>query len=681
MIELDLTVLNHTGLHARPARELVNLAKKFSSKIKIAHGDRSGNAKSLISVLKLGVASGGAVRFQITGEDEAEAAEQLRQAVLSGLGEEVVAHDSQSESEPEQVSAPAEAPEVPVAKPAEFTFPVDFNGVAASGGLALGPIFQLQVTTVSSDSSYQGAPAETARLYQALADATEELNALSSKLTADGVTDAAKIFDVHADLIADDALLDQVKAAIASGKRATKAWADSIEDYATELSQMPDPILSARSSDLRDVGRRVTGHLTGTSHQMELPTEPVVIVAEELFPSETAMLDPNNVLGIITASGGATDHAAILARALALPAIVSAGPEILKQANGTQVLFDGAAGTIALNPSDALQSQAKAAIEKQRARNAALREAAKQMAKTTDGHLVEIGSNAGSLEDVQRGTENGTDGIGLFRTEFLYLGRDSAPTEEEQGNIYRSILEELNGKPLIIRTLDIGGDKVVPYMDLPEEANPFLGVRGIRLSLSQPDLFRAQLRTILTLPDVSSVRIMFPMIATLEDWRKARAVVTELQNETGVTDIKVGMMVEVPSAAVLADMFASEVDFFSIGTNDLTQYTLAMDRTNSVLTAQLDGLHPAVLRLIAKVAEAAKSAGKWAGVCGELGGDLDAVPILIGLGLNELSVAPPLVGQVKDRVRNLSYADCQQLAKKALQQTSAAAVRALVRSQ
>ncbi len=677
MKELTLQIKNPTGLHARPARELVNVAKTCKADIALFHGERKGNAKNLFSVLKLGVAAGGELHIQVSGEDESEAAEKLREAVLSGLGE-TIPDDTQADVNGSAPAAVNATDTETKAKVPTFEFPADLTGVAASNGIALGPVFHFETAQASLNDTFQGLVAEQTKLKTALAAADAELKGLYKKLVDDGLPDAAEIFAVHADLIADESLLESVQATIKTGIKASSAWQESIAAYASELAQMDNEVLAARANDIRDVGRRVGQHLAGTNTTRTLPDEPVIIVAEELFPSDTAAFDPSKVLGIITSAGGATDHAAILARALAVPAIVSAGDAVLDYANGTTVLFDGAQGTIAVNPNADLQAAAKKALAEQRANSERLRKAALTGAKTTDGHPLEIGSNAGSLDDVKRGVDNGCDGVGLFRTEFLYLGRDTAPTADEQLKIYTDIVETLGDRPLIIRTLDIGGDKIVPYLDLPQESNPFLGVRGVRLSLAHPELFRTQLRTIMRVPNLSNVKIMFPMIATLADWRKARAIVSEVQAECNVETVTVGMMVEVPSAAILADQFAAEVDFFSIGTNDLTQYTLAMDRTNATLTAQLDGLHPAVLRLIDRVVQAAQAAGKWVGICGELGGDVEAVPVLLGLGVQELSVAPPLVGEIKARVRSLSYADSKALAQQALQQSTAADVRTLV---
>jgi phosphocarrier protein FPr len=404
----------------------------------------------------------------------------------------------------------------------------------------------------------------------------------------------------------------------------------------------------------------------------------VVIVAYDLTPSETVALDPQRVLGFCTAVGGPNAHTAILARGLGLPAVVSAGTGVLELANGTPVILDGGAGTLMASPdASALAAARDAQRQQQQQRSAAARTAA-EPAITADGHRVEVVANIGGADEAAPALDGGAEGVGLFRTEVVFLDekRTTAPTEDEQFAIYRDVAQAFGGQPVIVRTLDIGGDKEVPYLDLPREDNPFLGVRGVRLCFEHPDLFRTQLRAILRAASFGKLRIMFPMIADVGELRAARAIVEQLRAELNAPPVEVGIMIEVPSAALMADVLAREADFLSIGTNDLTQYTLAMDRMHPTLAAQADDLHPAVLRLIAKTVQGAHAAGKWVGVCGNLGSKPMAVPILIGLGVDELSIAIKDIPLVKAQIRTLTLAQCRARAEPALACATAREVRA-----
>jgi phosphocarrier protein FPr len=409
-----------------------------------------------------------------------------------------------------------------------------------------------------------------------------------------------------------------------------------------------------------------------------LPDEPVIVVAEDLSPSDTAKLDPQRTLGVCTASGGPTSHTAIIARSLDIPAVVGAGPAVSEQANGTMSILDGAAGVLYIEPSEVdLASAREAQIELQRRRDVEY-QARYEPALTTDGKRIEVVANIGKAEEAELAVNAGAEGVGLVRTEFLFLGRGEPPSEDEQFLAYTEMTRALNGLPLVIRTLDIGGDKALPYLSLPPETNPFLGVRGIRLCLRRPDLFTPQLRAIYRASTSGPINIMFPMIATLEEFREAKALAERVRGDIGVPPVPIGMMVEVPSAVLMADEFAREVDFFSIGTNDLTQYVLAMDRLHPTLAPQVDALHPAVLRMIRRVVEAADGAGKWVGVCGGIAGDPLGAVILAGIGVGELSMSIPSVAAVKAKLRRGSYAQAKRMAERALACATPAEVRQLV---
>jgi phosphocarrier protein FPr len=433
---------------------------------------------------------------------------------------------------------------------------------------------------------------------------------------------------------------------------------------------------------LRDVGTRVLRLMLGIKEDNTvIPTTPVIVVARELSPSDTASFDPERVLGFGIVEGGPTSHIAILARALGLPAIVGVDESMLALAENTPVILNGNDGTLTVNPAPDVLERAKLSQRRWLEYRRFAQEQASLPAISQDGQRVDVTANAGSIADAAEALKMGADGIGLLRTEFLFLERSSAPSEEEQFSVYRAIAETMNTLPVIVRTLDIGGDKPLPYIQLKPELNPFLGERGIRLCLNRPELFREQLRAILRAAPHGNLRIMFPMVSSIDELRQARAIIEELRRELDAPEVQIGIMIEVPSAALMADIFAPEVDFFSIGTNDLTQYTLAMDRGNSALASKHDGLHPAVLRLIAQTIESAHKHGKRADICGELGSDAAAIPILLGLGMDELSVSIPSVPTVKAQVRSLKISELQALAREALNCATAQEVRELVKKQ
>ena len=679
MKQLEITINNETGLHARPAKALVNLVKQFKSDIRIYHGEKKANAKSLISVLTLGASRGSQIKIEVSGEDEENAMTQIESAILSGLGE--GKPESEAQGKPAETAARSKTEEIP----ADGKKPVKANvlkGVGAAPGIAIGPVFQFQRQEISIDVVSDGLVIGWERLQDALARARVQLENLNQQMTEKGLKAEAAIFDAHLGLLEDPELTEAVHQRIQKGQDALKAWKETIEDSAMVVAALNDPILSARADDLRDVGRRVLKLMVGMDDKNEsLPDKPVVIVARELSPSDTVSFNKDLVLGFCIVNGGPTSHTAILARALGLPAIVSVDESVLKLKKDSYIIVNGSDGIVTFDPTpEELQSAEQERNTWLEKRRVAL-EQANAPAITADGREVEIVGNAGSLADAQKALKMGAAGIGLLRTEFLFLERTTAPTEAEQFEVYRSIAETMAKLPVIVRTLDVGGDKPLPYIEMQKEENPFLGERGIRLCLNRPDLFRQQLRAILRASPYGNLLIMFPMVGDIEEYRRARLMLDELQIELNVPRITAGIMIEVPSAALMADVLAKEVDFFSIGTNDLTQYTLAMDRANPSLAARQDGLHPAVLRLIAKTIEGAHQHGKWAGICGELGSDPYAVPILIGLGIDELSVNVPSVPLVKAQIRGLKFAELQSLARQALECSTAREVRELVKKQ
>jgi phosphocarrier protein FPr len=674
MRELELTLRNPTGLHARPAKVFVNTAKQFESNIRVQHGEKKVNAKSAISILTLGVGYGGQICVTAEGPDEEAAIEALRTAVESGLGEEV-------KRPPEPKPEPVPEPEPALAAepgPAEEGV---LRGIAGAPGIAIGPLFQYQQSEIVIQEESSTPTQERRNLLSAIETAQSELKALHQEMIQRVGEGEAEIFEAHLALLDDPELVKAALDRIEDGDAAGRAWHEVTEGQAEELAGLQSELLAARAADVRDVARRVLRILAGAEEgRPRLPDDPVVLVANDLSPSDTVALDLNRVLGFCTAAGGPNSHTAILARALSLPAIVGAGADVLAVSNGVQVILDGASGQLTIDPDAEALGAAREAQRRRRIRRAQALEAAGQPAITQDGHRMEIVANVGGVAESVQAAERGAEGVGLLRTEFLFLERSSAPTEDEQFEAYRDIAQALGGQPVIVRTLDIGGDKPIPYLPVPYEENPFLGERGIRLCLSRPELLRTQLRALLRASEHGFLRVMFPMIADLGELRSAKALVEEVRAELGVPPVEMGIMIEVPSAALLAEVFAHEVDFFSIGTNDLTQYTMAMDRTHPTLAGQADGLHPAVLRLVDQTVRGAHAAGKWVGVCGELAADPQAVPILVGLGVDELSVNVPAVPIVKAQVRSLEFATAQELAAQALQCGTAAEVRALVAS-
>ncbi len=656
------TISGEHGLHARPATFLIEIAKQFEAEILVEHDGQAANGKSLASLLKLGVTKGKTIRIHAKGSDAVDALNQLKNAIESGLGETAeesngiqVAHGWQPQS---------------VAK----TIP----GINASPGLACGVVRQYVHERIIVEANAKDPDYEKNRLKQAVSAAKENLKNLHDEVRAKAGAAKAAIFQAHIAFLEDPELHAEVNELINSGRSCGFAWRQVIDDRVHALELHNDPVLAGRAMDLRDVGRRVLKHIAGTLHdQPFIPDEPVILIAEDLTPSDTAALDPALILGICTAGGGPTSHSAIIARSLGIPAIVSAGPAVLGIADHTLAILDGDSGNLYLQPSAADQESAELARRHLETLRNSEYETRFEPALTTDGHRIEVVANIGKVEEAEQAVNAGGEGVGLLRTEFLFLGRETPPDEEEQYQHYTAMLKSLNGLPMIVRTLDIGGDKEVSYLDLPAEDNPFLGERGIRLCLNRQELFLSQLRAIYRASKHGPLRIMLPMVSSIEELLAAKVLLEKARIETGADQVEIGIMVEVPSAAVMADVFAREVDFFSIGTNDLTQYVLAIDRLHPTLAAQADSLHPAVLRMIDMVVKAATEAGIWVGVCGGLAGEPLGAAILAGLGVKELSMVIPSIAAIKARLRTMTIAEARELAAKALSCQTIKQVRAL----
>jgi len=667
-----ILIPNPTGLHARPAAVLANVAKSFQSGIKLQLGDRTANARSVTSIMALEVGYGDKVVVVAKGADARQAIDKLSKLMASGLGD--------------VGCAPAPAPAtIAIAKIAEppprphSTDPNVLLGVAASPGIAVGTVFQVRREDIPVEEEGRGAAHEKQMLTEAIGKARGQLEALRAQLHAKADPAKAAIFAAHAELLDDPDFLEIADSAIAKGKSAAFAWKNAAKLHALRLAALRNELLAQRANDVRDVGWRVLELLTGVSRQTPVYPEGSILIAEDLTPSDTATLDRGRVVGFATVRGGATSHVAILARSLDIPALAGIEAGALEIPNGTPLILDGGKGSLRLHPP---VEEIKRIRERQIRREARRREDishAQEPATTSDGKRVAVFANIGGVKDAGQVIEVGGEGVGLLRSEFLFMDRASAPNEDEQAESYTAILRALGpDRPVIIRTLDVGGDKPLPYLPIPREDNPFLGERGIRVGLDRPEVLRTQLRALLRASTGNKLEVMFPMIATIGELRDAKAVLAEEATDLGLPPVPCGIMVEVPAVAVMAKTFAAEADFFSIGTNDLTQYTLAMDRGHPKLAPKVDALNPSVLQLIAQTIDGAHAHKRVVGICGGVAGDPHAVPILIGLGIDELSVSLPAIPTVKAQIRHLNYAECRDLAQRALTCATAEEVRALV---
>lgn len=563
------------------------------------------------------------------------------------------------------------------------------SGIAASAGIAVARAFILEHPDYTiTKTAISDVEAELAKLQDALEKSKGELQAIKERTLAELGEKKAEIFESHLLILEDPELISPVMDKI----REEAVNADyALNEVATQFVEMFENMKSAylqeRAADMRDVTKRVLNHLLGIHYVSPAEiNEEVIVIALDLTPSDTAQLNRKFVKGFTTNIGGRTSHSAIMARSLEIPAVVGTKNVLSLVKAGDLVIVDGLSGDVLINPSDAEVAEYKAKQEAYDLQIAEWKKLRDEATVSADGKHVELAANIGTPNDVTGVIENGGEGVGLYRTEFLYMGRDKLPSEEVQYNAYRTVLENMNGKPVVVRTLDIGGDKELPYLELPKEMNPFLGFRAIRLCLDRQDIFRTQLRALLRASAHGDLRIMFPMIATLGEFRAARDLLLEEKaklREEGkeVSDnIQLGIMVEIPSTAVLADQFAKEVDFFSIGTNDLIQYTMAADRMNEQVSYLYQPYNPAILRLIKIVIDAAHAEGKWTGMCGEMAGDSTAIPLLLGLGLDEFSMSATSILPARSQISKLSAADMKEMAAKALQLGTAEEVAALVQS-
>jgi phosphoenolpyruvate-protein phosphotransferase/dihydroxyacetone kinase phosphotransfer subunit len=664
--ELILLIPNKLGLHARPAALFVAKAGEFQSDIQVFIRDKQANAKSINQIAMLGARQGDEIRIVAVGDDASEALNALRE----------LANDNFGDRDESEQSLPA------VSLESEAAADGILSGIAASPGIAIGPAVLYRPSLPPVDRyRVEDSEAEWARLEKAVNKAVKEIEEVLNQAVQQVGKSEAAIFEAHSLMLQDPELIESVRELLfAEEINAEAAWLEMITKTAAGYRGLDNAYMQARAADVEDIGQRVLRKLMALEPPSLDFAEPSILIAADLSPSDTARLDPTKVLGICTELGGATAHSAILARGLGIPALVGIGAAVWDIEEGQSIAIDGTAGLLWLEPSEDELDELRQQQQQWQEEQDLARRQSKEPAVTLDGQLIEIAANIGGPNDIPVALDFGAEGVGLFRTEFLFLDRASAPTEDEQYAAYRKAADALGDRPLIIRTLDVGGDKPLPYLDLGEEENPFLGWRGIRFCLKTPEIFKPQLKAILRAGADRNVKIMFPMIGTIDEIRNAKEMLAEIKEELGKNgipfndDMEVGIMIEVPSAVAVADILASEVDFFSIGTNDLTQYTMAADRGNSKVSDLAQALNPAVLRLIRQTVAAGHEAGIWVGMCGELAGNSTATSLLVGLGLDELSMSAPSIPSVKEVIRNTTLEDARRLAETVLQFDSALAV-------
>ncbi|WP_425506566.1 phosphoenolpyruvate--protein phosphotransferase [Sphingomonas kyeonggiensis] len=663
-VERIVTVPLVHGIHARPAARIRELLADHDAEVTLTKQDRTASARSPVGLLTLAIAFGDEVRITATGPDAEQAATALAALIESGMGEK-----GHAGAKPAAPVAPA---------PQTTTLPTDgkLSGVTAAPGLAVGQARRFRLPEVQVDTVSKGAAEEQARLDAARATLAARLDGEIGH--AHGAQRA--IAEAHSAMLDDDGLLAAAAVAIQGGASAGQAWRAVIAPQAEALAASGDTRLAERADDLRDLERRVLLVLAGSEDAPLVLPPGTILIAEDLLPSQLMALDPAQVVGICVERGGPTSHVAILAAGLGLPMLVSLGPVLRQIDEETTLILDAGLARLHVAPDEAALAEAHQAVAERAERRAAALAAAARPCHMADGTRIEVFANLGSQADAELAITNGAEGSGLLRTEFLFLDRGSAPSVDEQAADYQAIADTLAGRPLIVRLLDVGGDKPAPYLPIPAEENPALGLRGIRVGFAHPQLLEDQIRAILRVQPIGQCRIMIPMIAGVDELRRVREVLDRVRAELGITEkVELGVMVETPAAAVTADLLAAEADFLSVGTNDLTQYALAMDRGNASVASAIDGLHPAVLRLIADTCRGAASKGRWTGVCGGLASDPLAVPILIGLGVTELSSTAAMVPEIKALVSGLTLDAVRAHAQAALACATAADVRALAR--
>ncbi|QJR11834.1 hypothetical protein DSM104443_02917 [Usitatibacter rugosus] len=638
------------GLHARPASVIAGALKPYEAEVFVHAKGRSANARSTTAMMSLGVRCGDRIEVVATGTHALHALDALDSLFT-------------------QPTPPAAAG---MPKPATSE---RRSAVIACRGIAVGPAVQWTQAEIAVPEAGRGVTEEREALKLAIGRVREHLKSLAAEASGEQLA----VLEAHVELVDDPELARHAADLVARGQSAGHAWRQATRATVALLSTLEDPRMRERTADLRDLENQVLRVLVGKgpSSSRELPLGAIVI-ADELLPSQLAAMDRERLAGIVMARGGATSHVAIIAASQGIPALVAAGRAVLDVPEGTIVILDAEEGRLHADPKPEQRAQVERSLAQRAVEKTADLARAGEPGATKDGTHIAVYANLGSLDDAKSAVTHGAEGCGLLRTEFLFLDRREAPDEDEQLHAYQSIADALGDRPLTIRTLDIGGDKPIAYLPMPHEDNPALGLRGLRTSLWRPELLHTQLRAILRVKPASQVRILLPMVTDASEIRLVRSFVDEHCRALGLDSAPaLGIMIETPASAILADQLVNHADFLSIGTNDLSQYTLAMDRGHPELASQLDALHPSVLRLIALAADAGRSAGKEVAVCGGLGSDVTAIPILVGLGVDEVSAVPAAIPRIKRVLRERTLAECEALAREALLQSTAADVRAL----
>lgn len=663
MVQALACVGHSNGLHARPAALVQKTAKEFLSDIEIIYESSTANAKSTLSLLMLSIPEQATVTIRAHGVD-AQSAIQAMVNVLEKITDvEERIHVESFNSLISQELLPQTGTHI---------------GVIAARGLAIGRVFQLVMDWPEFDESFSNAAHEKQRMLEAFSSVRAQLSLISSINSQDKVQ--KEIQAAHLNLLDDDIWHNSIVKAIEQSMPAGQAVRTCTQQLMNKLAESPLAIFRERANDLKDIGTQILYELMpcadGVQQQPVFP-EHTVLIAEDLLPSVLNSDSKHNIVAMVSANGGTTSHVAIMARSLGIPFLVAMKHEVLKLQNGQEVIVDAEHGLLKENPTEQDKKEFLQRISYAKEQQKTAFATAHLPAVTADGRVIEVAANIGHADEAIQAFENGADGVGLVRTELLFMERTTMPEALEQLDYYQTIINQLKGKKAIIRTLDIGADKQLSYVNMPKEDNPSLGMRGVRLSLARSEILDAQLTALLQVKPAASCRIMLPMVSDVEEVLQVRKRLRELAQQLNITELpELGIMLEVPSAALLADQLGKHVDFFSIGTNDLTQYVLAMDRCQPELVNKLDGLHPAVLRMISYACSGAQKHEKWVGVCGALAEEVLAVPILIGLGVTELSVGALSVPQIKALVRRCTYLDCMTLVEECVQLTSAQEVRA-----
>lgn len=663
--EIVLSVRNRLGLHARPAAKFVSTANKFSSEIFVKNLSKNTdfvNAKSINQIITLGIRHGNKIMIASSGTDAGDSILALKKLIESNFNEE----------EPEFISFPLKEEEERMSPERRAD---TLSGIPVSPGIAIGPVYIYRPLVPDIPEYVVPSPdTEITRFLHAIDEVKNDIERLRQKSSTSMDRYDASIFEAHLLYLNDPALIERTRDIIfKEAINAEAAWQTAIQEMIISYKSLGDQLVRDREVDLLDISSQVISKLTGIRRRHPEPENAAILVVGELNPSEAAQLKKDKILALCSEKGNKTSHSAIMARSIGLPAVFGIGEDIDKIDENSTLIVDGNQGIIIMDPDTKTLERYRELHNKkiQEKREAISRTF--QKTSTIDGATVSVVANVANITDIKSALENGANGVGLFRTEYLYMNRLSLPSEEEQYKIYKEAADLLGNRPLTLRTLDIGGDKPIPYLNIKKEPNPFLGWRGLRYCLDEVGIFKTQLRAMLRASYERNVQIMFPMVATVPEIRAAKAILAEVMIELSQTglpfnqDIKIGAMIEIPSAVVMGPHLIKEVDFFSLGTNDLTQYVLAADRSNSNVVVLCDPFDPAVLMMIRDTIAAAHAAGKMAGMCGEMAGDLRALPILLGLGLDEFSMIPTVISEWKEKLRQTVLRKAKELAEQVLQ--------------